>query len=215
MSGRTRASAYPPPVPTQAGERRPGQLRRRYSVHPHARAERLSLAAGSAQNSYFAVSCLFSARTRQEDIMFVQTLKTGLMAAAAATALLVAIPTAADAQSTGRVSFRVASAGFIIGGGGGTGTLNFKGKSYPLRVSGLSAGTIGIASAEFVGTARNLRTAQDIAGTYSAAGAGVTVAGGVSAVTLQNAKGVQLQLRGRQAGFSATLGVGGVTITMQ
>jgi hypothetical protein len=147
-------------------------------------------------------------------IAFTQVTKRGLIATAAAALLLGLTHTAADAQSSGSVRFKVASAGFIIGGGGGTGTLTFKGKSYPLRVSGLSAGTIGVTSAEFVGTARNLRTAQDIVGTYSAAGAGVTVAGGVSAVTLQNAKGVQLQLRGRQAGFSATLGIGGVEISM-
>jgi hypothetical protein len=147
-------------------------------------------------------------------IAFSQVTKRGLIATAAAALLLGLTHTAADAQSTGQVRFRVASAGFIIGGGGGTGTLTFKGKSYPLQVSGLSAGTIGVASAEFVGTARNLRSPQDIVGTYSAAGAGVTVAGGVSAVTLQNAKGVELQLRGRQAGFSATLGIGGVEIRM-
>jgi hypothetical protein len=109
----------------------------------------------------------------------------------------------------------VASAGFIIGGSGGTGTLNFKRKTYPLSVGGLSAGTIGVASAEFVGTASNLRTASDIAGTYTVAGAGLTVVGGVSAITLQNSNGVVLQLRGRQAGLKATLGVGGVEIRMQ
>lgn len=144
-----------------------------------------------------------------------QTMKSGAIAAAAAAVLLLAAPNAADAQSTGNVRFKVTSAGFIIGGGGGTGTLTFRGKSYPLRVGGLSAGTIGVATAEFVGTASNMRSAQDIVGTYSAAGAGVTVAGGVSAVTLQNARGVVMQLRGRQAGFSATLGVGGVEISMR
>jgi hypothetical protein len=102
-----------------------------------------------------------------------------------------------------------------VGVGGGSGTLNFRGKTYRLGVSGLSAGTIGVASAEFVGTASNLRTPQDIAGTYSAAGAGVAVAGGAKAITLQNGKGVVMQLRGRQAGFEATLGVGGVEVTMQ
>jgi hypothetical protein len=148
-------------------------------------------------------------------VVFPQITKRGLIATAAAALLLGLTHTAADAQSSGSVRFKVASAGFIIGGGGGTGTLTFKGKSYPLQVSGLSAGTIGVSSAEFVGTARNLRSPQDIVGTYSAAGAGVTVAGGVSAVTLQNAKGVELQLRGRQAGFSATLGIGGVEIRMR
>jgi hypothetical protein len=137
-----------------------------------------------------------------------------LTIAATATMMLLALPMAADAQSTGSVSFRVSSAGFIIGGSGGTGTLNFKRKTYPLSVGGLSAGTIGVSSAEFVGTASNLRTARDIVGTYTVAGAGLTVVGGVSAVTLQNANGVVLRLRGRQAGLKATLGVGGVEIRM-
>jgi hypothetical protein len=135
--------------------------------------------------------------------------------AATAAALLLGLPTAADAQTTGRVHFKVSKAGFIVGVGGGSGTLNFRGRTYPLGVSGLSAGTIGVASAEFIGTASNLQTPQDIAGTYSAVGAGVAVAGGAKSVTLQNGKGVVMQLRGRQAGFEATLGVGGVTVTMQ
>jgi hypothetical protein len=135
--------------------------------------------------------------------------------AIAAATMLLALPTVADAQSTGTVRINVSSAGFIIGGAGGTGTLNFKRRTYPLSVGGLSAGTIGVASAQFVGTASNLRNARDIVGTYSVAGAGLTVVGGVSAVTLQNSNGVVLQLRGRQAGLKATLGFGGVEIRMQ
>ena len=69
--------------------------------------------------------------------------------------------------------------------------------------------------ADLVGTASGLRSPQDIVGTYSGAGAGVAVAGGGRAVTLQNSKGVVLRLQGRQVGFSANLGVGGVEITMQ
>ena len=100
-------------------------------------------------------------------IAFVQTMKTGTIAAATAAMLLTALPTPADAQSTGSVRFRVASAGFIIGTGGGTGTLNFKGRTYPLSVGGLSVGTIGVSSADLVGTASNLRSARDIVGSYS------------------------------------------------
>ena len=146
---------------------------------------------------------------------FFQATKRIVVATAAAALFLLSLPNTADAQSTGRVSFRVSSAGFIIGAGGGTGTLNFKRRTYPLSVGGLSAGTIGVSSAEFVGTASNLRTARDIVGTYSVAGAGLTVVGGVSAVTLQNSNGVVLRLRGRQVGLKATLGVGGVEIRMQ
>jgi hypothetical protein len=145
---------------------------------------------------------------------FFQATKYGAIAATAA-ALLLGMPTAADAQSTGQVRFKVSSVGFIIGGGGGTGTLNFRGKTYPLRVSGIGAGTVGVSSADLVGTASNLRSAQDIVGTYSSVGAGVAVAGGGRAVQLQNAKGVVLNLRGTQAGFQASLGIGGVEISMR
>jgi hypothetical protein len=42
---------------------------------------------------------------------------------ALAAVFLLALPSIADAQSTGTVRFKVAKAGFIIGVGGGTGTL--------------------------------------------------------------------------------------------
>jgi len=143
-----------------------------------------------------------------------RTMKLHAAVAIAGTFLLGA-PSIAEAQTTGAVRFQVAKAGFIIGVGGGTGTLRFRGKTYPLRVEGLSAGTIGVAQADLVGTASNLRAPTDIAGTYSAAGAGVAVGGGARSIRLQNANGVILDLRGRQAGFEASLGVGGATVTMQ
>lgn len=148
-------------------------------------------------------------------IAFVKTMKAGMLAAAAAAMLVAALPTPAEAQSTGSVRFTVTSGGFIIGGGGGTGVLRFRGKTYPLNVSGLGVGTIGVSSADLVGTASGLRSAQDIVGTYSGGGAGVAVAGGARTIQLQNSNGVVLRLQGRQAGFSANLGVGGATITMR
>ena len=130
-------------------------------------------------------------------------------------ALMMGCPSIADAQTTGTVRFTVQNVGFIVGVGGGNGILRFRGKTYRLRVDGLGAGTIGVSQADLVGTASNLRTATDIAGTYTAAGAGIAVAGGVRTIQLQNSRGVVLSLRGRQAGFSASLGVGGVTVTMR
>jgi hypothetical protein len=116
---------------------------------------------------------------------------------------------------TGSVRFKITKAGFIVGVGGGSGTLNFKGKSYRLSIGGVSAGTIGVAGADLVGTASNLRTAADIAGTYTAVSAGVAVAGGAKAATLQNANGVVLQLQGRQVGFEASLSLSGMTISLR
>ena len=135
-----------------------------------------------------------------------------VLLAAAFFLTVVALPSSAE---TGRVRLKVTSVGFIVGVGGGSGTLTFRGKTYPLRLSGVSAGTIGAAGMDLVGTASNLRTAADIAGTYSAASAGLAVAGGARVITLQNANGVVLTLQGSQVGFQANLSVSGVTISLQ
>jgi len=116
---------------------------------------------------------------------------------------------------SGSVRIRVTNVGFIVGVGGGSGTLTFRGHSYPLRISGVSLGSIGVAGADLVGTATHLRNAADIAGTYSVASAGIAVAGGAKAATLQNSNGVVLTLRGRQVGFAANVSVSGMTISMQ
>ncbi|MGH6728391.1 MAG: hypothetical protein ACREB8_17890, partial [Pseudolabrys sp.] len=49
------------------------------------------------------------------------------------------LSSAAQADS-GSISFRVLKAGFIVGGSGGSGTLNFHGRSYSLSIGGISYG---------------------------------------------------------------------------
>ena len=132
----------------------------------------------------------------------------------AATLMFAGASTQSHAQTTGTVSIRVVKVGFIVGGGGGRGTLNFAGHHYPFRVGGISIGTIGISEARLSGTASNLHRPRDIAGTYAAAGAGLAVVGGGQVATLQNEHGVILRLQGTQIGFNANLGVGGMTISM-
>jgi hypothetical protein len=128
--------------------------------------------------------------------------------------MLTGVPSQSYAE-TGSVRLKITKVGFIVGVGGGSGVLHFKGKNYRLSIGGVSAGTIGAAGADLVGTASNLRTAADIAGTYSAVSAGVAVAGGAKAATLQNSNGVVLQLQGRQVGLEASLSLGGLTISLQ
>jgi hypothetical protein len=85
--------------------------------------------------------------------------------------------TATSQADTGSVRFVINKSGFIVGVGVGPGTLHCKGRTYRLRIDGASAGTIGIAAADLVGTASNPRTAADIAGSYSAVFAGIAIAG--------------------------------------
>jgi hypothetical protein len=141
------------------------------------------------------------------------SLRTGAVMLAAAGVLAGAmLPSWAD---SGSVRFRITKAGFIVGVGGGRGVLNFKGKNYALRIDGVSAGTIGIAQADLIGTASNLRTAADIAGTYSAVSASVAVAGGAKTAQLQNANGVILKVHGAQVGFELSLNLSGITISLE
>jgi hypothetical protein len=123
-------------------------------------------------------------------------------------------PTPSHAD-TGTVRFTVGSAGFIVGVGGGSGVLNFKGRSYRLSTGGVRLGTIGAAVTEVRGVARNLRRASDIAGTYTGVGAGVAVIGGVGTARLQNERGVILEVRAVKAGLEANLNLGGMTISMR
>jgi len=137
----------------------------------------------------------------------------GLVAlAAAVTVTAISPPSLAD---TGSVRITVAKAGFIVGVGGGSGTLYFHGKSYRLNIGGVSLGTIGAAQAELVGHVYNLYTPADIAGTYSAVSASVAVAGGGKVARLQNAKGVVLELRGKQVGFELSAALSGLEISLR
>lgn len=128
--------------------------------------------------------------------------------------MLSSAPTPSYAE-TGAVRFSVGSAGFIVGIGGGSGVLHFKGKNYGLSIGGIRIGTIGASATDVRGVAYNLRQPSDIAGTYSAVGASVAVVGGVGSARLQNEKGVVLDVRAVKAGLEANVNLGGVTISMR
>ena len=135
-------------------------------------------------------------------------------AVVAAVAMLAGVSVQASAQ-TGTVHFKIVKVGFIVGIGGGHGTLTYHGHVYDFNVGGVSVGTIGIAGATLVGTAYNLRSPADIAGTYGAASASVAVVGGPKVARLQNEKGVVLEVHGVQLGLEASLNLGGMTISFR
>ena len=141
-------------------------------------------------------------------------LKTILSLAAAPAAVTALTVSPAEAAS-GRIEFRVVRGGFILGFGGGSGTLSFNGRKYPLSIGGVSLGaTIGVASADFVGRVRHLRRPGDIEGTYTAIGAGLAAAGGSSVARLRNSRGVELEVSGKQVGFMASVDLSGLRISL-
>jgi len=144
---------------------------------------------------------------------FIRTVK--LVAAVLMAAATLAGASTESRAQTGTVRLHIVKAGFIVGVGGGSGTLIYQGKRYPLSIGGIGVGSLGVAAVDLVGTAHNLRTPADIAGSYAAAGAGATFVGGAQVARLQNEKGVVLEVHGAQVGFQVSLGLGGMTIALQ
>jgi lipid-binding SYLF domain-containing protein len=122
-------------------------------------------------------------------------------------------PARAD-SGTVRISFL--KAGWVIGGNVGSGTLTFRGRTYPLTVGGMSYGfTFGGSQTNLRGTVRNIFQPSDIEGVYGAAGAGATVIRGPQAIVLTNQKGAVLQLSGNQTGLMVNLDVSGMALTLR
>jgi len=117
--------------------------------------------------------------------------------------------------ATGTVRLHVVKAGLVIGGSNGEGVLYFGHRRYRLKVTGSGIGTLGVATVDLVGTVSNLRRPSDIIGSYSDAGAGLAVGGGASAATLQNDRGVIMQLQGPQTGLQISFSLGGMNIAME
>jgi hypothetical protein len=140
-------------------------------------------------------------------------LRAALVALVAAVGLSASTMAVAD---SGTVHISVLKAGWFVGGSGGSGTLTFRGRRYPLSIGGISGGLVfGASGAEFTGTVSNIRSPSDVAGVYGAAGAGVAVGAGVSAIVLSNEKGAVLSLSGRQIGLIANLDLSGLAIALR
>jgi hypothetical protein len=66
-----------------------------------------------------------------------------------------------------------------------------------------------------VGDVYNLTDVSKFAGTYLAAEAGFTLAGGAGGMTMRNSEGVIINLRSTSRGASLTLGTAGLKIAMK
>ncbi len=116
----------------------------------------------------------------------------------------------------GIVSLTIYKAGWIIGGSGGGGTLNFHGRSYPLSAGGLDYGLVfGGSRTVLHGRVSHINHPSDVAGVYGAAGAGLAVGSGARAIVLTNQKGAVLELSGEQVGLMANADLSGLAIALK
>jgi len=141
-----------------------------------------------------------------------------LLSLAMVAVLLLAVTPSGAAQPLypmGSVSIDLTSVAAGIGTSWGSGTLRFEGKVYPFKVSGLTVGDVGISTINAVGNVYNLKSASDLSGNYVAAGAGLTLAGGVGGVTMKNQRGVLINLYTVQQGLQLTIGPQGFNIDLR
>jgi hypothetical protein len=125
------------------------------------------------------------------------------------------LPTASHADS-GSVQLVIYKAGWVIGGSGGGGTLNFHGRSYGLSTGGLDYGLVfGGSRTVLRGRVSNINRPSDVAGVYGAAGAGLAVGRGARAIVLTKQKGAVLELAGQQVGLMANADLSGLAITLK
>ena len=115
----------------------------------------------------------------------------------------------------GTVNIDLTGVGLGLGVSWGSGTLRFDGKSYPFSIEGLRVGDLGISTLRAVGKVYNLKNVADFAGNYAAVGAGLSVAGGMAGLTMQNQRGVVIDLYAVQQGVQLNIGPQGFTIDMR
>ena len=116
----------------------------------------------------------------------------------------------------GFVQLTIYKAGWVIGGSGGSGVLDFRGRRYPLSTGGLDYGFVfGGSKTILRGRVSNIWRPSDVAGVYGAAGAGLAIGRGARAIVLTNQKGAVLELTGHQVGLMANADLSGLAITMR
>ena len=133
--------------------------------------------------------------------------------------LVMAVATTAVAAQketpSGKVTMESTSIAAGIGVTWGDGKLTFQGKTYPFSIDGLSLVDWGISKAQANGDVYNLTDPAKLGGTYVAAEAGLTLAGGMGGMVLRNQDGVILHLRSVSQGARLQLGTSGLVIKMK
>jgi hypothetical protein len=112
------------------------------------------------------------------------------------------------------VQFSGGSVAAGIGYSWGSGTLHYRGKSYPIKVEGLSVGEVGATSVSASGDVYHLSKLEDFPGTYVAASAGAAAGGGGSVAEMKNENGVVIKARSTTTGLKLKLSVDGVKISL-
>jgi len=126
-----------------------------------------------------------------------------------------AAPIAADDQPVGTVSLKGGSVAAGIGYTWGHGELTYSHGSHDFAIQGISVVDVGATDFTATGEVYNLKKLSDFTGNYIAAGAGLTIAGGGTAVYLKNEHGVVIKLLATDVGLKFNLSADGVHVSLK
>jgi hypothetical protein len=139
----------------------------------------------------------------------------GLVAVGAVVSLQAGSVLAQAKKPDATVTLTEGSVAVGIGFSWGKGTLLYQGKTYPIKVEGLSVGELGVQRATARGDVFKLTKLADFNGNYAAAGAGATVAGGAGVTVMRNQNGVEIALTSTTQGASLKLAAEGLRLSIQ
>jgi hypothetical protein len=123
-------------------------------------------------------------------------------------------PVANEAQPDATVTLKGGSVAAGIGYTWGHGELAYGEGSRRFSIKGISIVDVGATDFTAKGNVYNLKNISDFSGNYVAAGAGITVAGGGTAVYLKNEHGVVIKLISTDIGLKFKLSADGVHIAL-
>ncbi len=136
----------------------------------------------------------------------------GVVAVGSLVAALAGLATAQAKNATLTLADGSVAAG--IGFSWGRGTLAYAGKTYPVKVEGLSVGEVGVTRATAKGDVSNLTKLEDFPGNYVAVGAEATAAGGAGVTVMRNQNGVVVEMKSTTQGASLKLGAEGIRLSL-
>ena len=143
-----------------------------------------------------------------------------LRAATVAIGLVAAVAKAGPAPDPARpaadatLTFRGRTASVGVGFVWGASTLEFQGKSYPVRVDGFVLGAIGTASIEGDAEVFGLGRVEDLNGDYTALASGGAFGRGAGTLVMRNEKGVRIVFDVTASGLQLGIGPRGITLAV-
>ena len=121
---------------------------------------------------------------------------------------------AGQAPANATITFRGRTAAAGVGLAWGASSVEFQGKTYPVRVDGFVLGGLGTASGEGVGHVLGLTKIEDLNGNYTGVASGHAFGQGTGKLVMHNDKGVRIVMDMTSTGLQVGAGVRGITLSV-